>query len=143
MHVVNPPDPQNCQKLTFDPGKSAFRTCSCLLGSTINRLAILTTRFIMHLSGLIILCEPASTGACLRDLEPYANIEVYVTDPALGRVVVVMETETLEGQEDGLRQVQQLPYVKAAELVYHYFGDADNVAPDSPDKPANQRKVQS
>lgn len=97
----------------------------------------------MHLSGLLILCEPASTGACLRDLEPYANIEVYVTDPAQGRVVVVLETETLEGQEDGLRRVQQLPHVKTAELVYHYFGEADDVSTGPPDETANQKKGQS
>jgi nitrate reductase NapAB chaperone NapD len=53
------------------------------------------------------------------------GIDVYVTDGTNGRIVVVLETETVDGQEAGLRRVQALPLVMYAELVYHYFGDAE------------------
>ncbi len=84
----------------------------------------------MHLSGLLVICKPSSTDACVRDLEPCSGIDIYVTDRSKGRIVVVLETKTLDEQADGLRHVQRLPHVKSAELVYHYFGDAG-------DKPAD------
>ena len=83
----------------------------------------------MHLSGLLVVCKPSSTEACVRNLEQCPDIEVYVTDHSKGRVVVVLETNTLDKQAEGLRRVQQLAHVKSAELVYHYFGDAGE-APD-------------
>ena len=81
----------------------------------------------MHLSGLLVFCEPTSTEACVQGLERCSDVDVYVTDSARGRVVVVLETETLEGQADGLRRVQRVPHVKTAELVYHYFGEAQDL----------------
>jgi nitrate reductase NapAB chaperone NapD len=84
----------------------------------------------MHLSGLLVICEPSSTEDCVRHLERCSDIDVYVTDHAVGRVVVVLETKTLDEQTDGLRRVQRLPHVKSAELVYHYFGDAGEAPAD-------------
>jgi nitrate reductase NapAB chaperone NapD len=52
-----------------------------------------------------------------------------MTDPATGRIVVVLETESVGEQESGLRHLQSLPRVISAELVYHYFGpDATTAA---------------
>ena len=76
------------------------------------------------------MCEPSSTEPCVRDLEQCPDIEVYVTDHSKGRVVVILETEALDEQAEGLRRVQQLPHVKSAELVYHYFGDAKEAPAD-------------
>jgi nitrate reductase NapD len=84
----------------------------------------------MHLSGLIVYCKPTSTNDCVRDLEQCSNLDIYVTDHAKGRIVVVMDTESLDEQTEGLRHVQQLPHVAAAELVYHYFGDANDAPPN-------------
>jgi len=84
----------------------------------------------MHLSGVLVLCQPSSIEACLRDLAQRSNIDVYVTDRVAGRIVVVMETETLDEQADELRSVQRLPNVTAAELVYHYFGDVEDMPAD-------------
>jgi nitrate reductase NapAB chaperone NapD len=53
------------------------------------------------------------------------GIDVYTTDPATGRIVVVLETENVADQEAGLRNLQSLPCVATAELVYHYFGDGE------------------
>lgn len=77
----------------------------------------------MHYSGLLVLCEPSSTDACVQQLDQYPGLGVYVTDNDGGRIVVVLETTTLEEQTDGLRHIQALPHVRVAELVYHYFGD--------------------
>ena len=80
----------------------------------------------MHYSGLIVFCEPSSTEDCVHQLNNCPGIDVYVTDNRRGRVVAVLETETVDEQEAGLRRVQALPHVRAAELVYHYFGDAED-----------------
>lgn len=78
----------------------------------------------MHYSGLIVLCDPSFIEACVRHLDGCADVDVYVSDSASGRIVAVLETDTIEEQEEGLRRVQALPHVRVAELVYHYFGDA-------------------
>jgi nitrate reductase NapAB chaperone NapD len=78
----------------------------------------------MHYSGLLVRSKPDRAEDCARDLALCPGVEVFVTDEATGRIVAVLETETLEDQENGLRRAQGLPHVLTAELVYHYFGDA-------------------
>lgn len=78
----------------------------------------------MHYSGLLVMCRPSTVESCAHDLAGCPGVDVYVADNASGRVVVVLETEDLESQRLGLRRIQDLPGVMAAELVYHYFGDS-------------------
>jgi nitrate reductase NapAB chaperone NapD len=85
----------------------------------------------MHYSGILVLCEPSHAEACAQDLENCPGIDVYVTEKTSGRIVVVLETNTLEEQQAGLRRVEGRPRVRAAELVYHYFGDPENRPSDA------------
>jgi len=85
----------------------------------------------MHFSGLLIRTHPASVDACKRELSRCPGLDVYATDAPGGRIVAVLETTTAQEQEDGLRRAQSLPHVISAELVYHYFGDADDSANES------------
>ena len=84
----------------------------------------------MHYSGILVSCRPPSIYDCVRELSQLRNVDVYSTDPATGRIVIVLETESVQEQESGLRHVQALDHVIAAELVYHYFGD-ESVAEDN------------
>lgn len=77
----------------------------------------------MHYSGLLVRSQPERAEDCARELARCPGIEVFITDVATGRIVAVLETATLEDQENGLRRAQELPHVLTAELVYHYFGD--------------------
>ena len=86
----------------------------------------------MHYSGLLVLCRTESIYDCVRDLTGFRGFDVYASDPATGRIVVVLETHTLEEQEAGLRRAQSLPDVLTAELVYHYFGDEAMAEPPAP-----------
>ena len=79
----------------------------------------------MQYSGLLITCNPNTITDCVRELGNRRGVDVYMADPASGRVVVVLETRTLEDQERQFREIQRYPYVLSAELVYHYFGDSD------------------
>ncbi len=83
----------------------------------------------MHYSGLLILSRPDHVEECARELALCPGVEVYITDNASGRIVAVLETESLDEQEKGLRCAQGLPHVLTAELVYHYFGDAHEPPP--------------
>lgn len=77
----------------------------------------------MHYSGLLVLTKPDSAKDCVNELTRVPGVSVHATDDATGRIIAVLETETVEEQEEGLRKAQQLPHVITAELVYHYFGD--------------------
>ena len=81
----------------------------------------------MQYSGLVILCDPGRVVDCVRDLSSRPGVDVYSTDPKHGRIVVVVETRTVEEQDAMLRSIQLLPGVRLAELVYHYFGDEDDM----------------
>ena len=56
------------------------------------------------------------------------GVEVQFTDAARGRIVVTQESDTTDEQEAGLRRIQALPGLFAAELVCHYFGDLEEDA---------------
>jgi nitrate reductase NapAB chaperone NapD len=81
----------------------------------------------VHFSGLLILTKPGSVQTCADELSSCAGFDVYAVDADTGRIVAVLETETVEEQESGLRWAQTRPHVISAELVYHYFGDADDL----------------
>lgn len=79
----------------------------------------------MHYAGLLIIARPDRLEDCAQQVAQCPGVEVYVTEASSNRLVAVLETDSLEQQEDGLRRLQGLGAVAAAELVYHYFGQAD------------------
>ena len=79
----------------------------------------------MHYSGLLVVCKPADIDACLQDLTQVAGVDVYASQAEAGRIVIVLETESVTAQESTFEEIQSLPRVVAAELVYHYFGEEE------------------
>ncbi len=73
----------------------------------------------MHLSGILVLTEPARLAACRAELDSLTGVEVHHEDAATGRLIAVLETATLAGQQHGLRRIQELPSVHLAALVEH------------------------
>jgi len=86
----------------------------------------------MHFSGLLIRTTPGSIEDCERELSRCRGLQVYTTDAETGRIVAVLETDTVEEQEVGLRRAQSLPHVISAELVYHYVGETDDNESEPP-----------
>jgi nitrate reductase NapAB chaperone NapD len=82
----------------------------------------------MHFSGLLVLSKTDSVKDCVRELTQCPGVDVFLADETSGRIIAVLETETVKEQEVGLRHAQGLPSVISAELVYHYFGDACEVS---------------
>ena len=81
----------------------------------------------MQYSGLVILCDPGQVVDCVRELSGRFGVDVYSADPKHGRIVVVVETETVQEQDAMLRGIQVMPGVRMAELVYHYFGGEEDL----------------
>lgn len=73
----------------------------------------------MHYSGILVVAKPLHVDDCRRALEDLPGIEVHYCVPESGRLVVVQETADVEGQELGLRRIQELPMVELAALVEH------------------------
>lgn len=88
----------------------------------------------MHYSGVLVYARPEQFDDCLRQVDACAGVEVHFSYPDSGRMIAVLETEGVEGQEEGLRRIQNLPGVATAELVYHYFG-AGGPEPPYSDEP--------
>lgn len=88
----------------------------------------------MNLSGVAV----TTTSDCLPDvaraLAQLPGVEVFRTDAASGRIVAVIEAESVAAEVDAFKRIQALPHVVSADLVYHYFGDAE---PDSEPTPAS------
>jgi len=80
-----------------------------------------------HYSGVLVLARPADLSACVVQLERLAGVEVHHTDSKSGKIIAVLESASLEGQEHLLRRVRTTPHVLLAELVYYRRDDTPNV----------------
>ncbi len=75
----------------------------------------------MHTSGILVLSHPADVTSCVDALESLPGVEVHHVEEDTGRMIVVLETASLEEQENGLRKIQQLEKVLTAALVNYRF----------------------
>jgi len=62
----------------------------------------------------------------LRSLRGLENVQVHQADDASGRLVVTQTLGADTEQADGLRRIQRLPGVLAADLVYYHRGETDD-----------------
>lgn len=77
----------------------------------------------MNYSGILVLVDAPHVDACAAALAALHGVEVHRIDRASGKVVVVQEAPTIDGEVEGLRRIQSLPHVVRADLVYHRFED--------------------
>lgn len=77
----------------------------------------------MNLSAILVLVPPDQLDASIEHLNTLPGIEVHYTDAATGRLIAVQEAESVGAEVDGLRRIQNQPYVRLAEMVNHYFED--------------------
>lgn len=82
----------------------------------------------MNISGILVTATPAAVPDVVKRLAALPFVEVAQIDAVGGRVVVVQERASVADEMDGLRAIQRLPGVVAADLVVHYFGDEDRPA---------------
>lgn len=85
----------------------------------------------MNLSGILVMARPENLLRVAAELNALPGVEVHQQDP-VGRLVVVLEADKVRAEADGLRQIQAVPGVLMAEMVFHYFEEDDEVLPELP-----------
>lgn len=71
----------------------------------------------VHTSGILVLSRPADVSGCVQCLESLPGVEVHHLEKVTGRMIVVLETDSLEQQEEGFLKIQQLDRVLTVALV--------------------------
>jgi nitrate reductase NapD len=82
----------------------------------------------MNLSGILVVVTPERTPAAAQRLAALPGMEVYHTDAASGRIVVIQEAGSVAEEVDGLKRIKSLPWVILAEMVYHYFEEDSSLS---------------
>jgi len=86
----------------------------------------------MNLSGVLVVTRPDSLPLVAQALSQLTGVEVHQQDPESGRLVAVLEANTIQGETDLLRRIQSLPGVALAEMVTHYFGEDTQIINELP-----------
>ena len=81
----------------------------------------------MNMSGILVVVSPDNFAASVDDLNHMDGIDVYHSDPETGRIVVVQEAENVGAEIQGLKRLKKLPYVRLAEMVYHYVAEDNEI----------------
>lgn len=79
----------------------------------------------MNLSGIYVLTSIERMPAVVAALEKLPGVSVHAQDPATGRIVATVEAESTEEEVAMLKRIKGIPEVRLAEMVYHYFEDAE------------------
>jgi nitrate reductase NapAB chaperone NapD len=78
------------------------------------------------------MARPESLSSVCQSLDTLQGVEVFQQDTETGRIVAVLEAESIKAETDLLQSIKKLPGVAAAEMVYHYFEDDREVITDIP-----------
>lgn len=74
----------------------------------------------VHYSGILVICHPEDLEGAARRVHALQGAEVHMRDERAGRLIAVLESDDVQGQERLLERVRQVPGVAEAALVYHY-----------------------
>ncbi len=72
----------------------------------------------VHISSLVVHCQPDHLAALKQAIESFANAEIYGDSPD-GKIIVVLETENQGFITDTIDAINNLPNVLSTVLVYH------------------------
>lgn len=72
-----------------------------------------------YYSGLVVTCAPGAMDAVLAALKSSKTAEVHQTDPATGRIVVVIEDDSVHGEADKFQRLRTMEGVADVSLIVH------------------------
>ena len=72
-----------------------------------------------YYSGLVVTCAPGAMDAVLAALKSSKTAEVHQTDPATGRIVVVIEDDSVHGEADKFQRLRTMVGVADVSLIVH------------------------
>lgn len=75
----------------------------------------------MNLSGIAVTTHPEWVEQVASALSGIEGMEVFQTDIASGKLVVVQEAASVGAEVEGFNRIRALPHVIAVDLVQHYF----------------------
>lgn len=81
----------------------------------------------MNYSGILIKVKPQNILNVSQALNALEGVEVFQEEPETGRIVAVLEAESIKAETDILQAIKTLPGVATAEMVYHYFEDDQEI----------------
>lgn len=90
----------------------------------------------LHLSSLVVHTRPEALPAVARALETL-GCEVHLASPE-GRLVVTLEAEDGRDLAETVTQLQTLPGVLAANMVFHHSEPAEEAAANEEMKPVTE-----
>lgn len=73
----------------------------------------------MFYSGLVVTCRTGDVESVYAALTEMPRVEVHQIDRRLGRIVVVLEEESIDAETEQFRRIQTLPNVVDVSLVVH------------------------
>lgn len=82
----------------------------------------------MNVSGILVHVRPDRFDDARAALAALPGLDVFQGDRPTGRLVVTQEAPSVGAEVAGLKRIQALPDVVAAELVYHRFDDEPSPA---------------
>lgn len=81
----------------------------------------------MNISGIVVVVRPENLDEAVHSLNALDGVEVHQTDQETGRIVVTQEAAAVSLEVDGIQRIKALPLVLMAEMVYHYFGEDQEI----------------
>lgn len=76
----------------------------------------------MNISSIVIQCTPEYVEGLVVELKK-GDIGEYQIHDELGRIIVILEEDGVEGEVVKLKQLQALPHVLSADMVFSYSED--------------------
>jgi nitrate reductase NapD len=74
----------------------------------------------MHISGILVHARPGHIDQARSQLAGIAGVEVHVGDEN-GKLIITLEQQDETSTVDTFGQINQLPDVLSATMVYHHF----------------------
>jgi nitrate reductase NapAB chaperone NapD len=75
----------------------------------------------MNISGIAVTTQPEWIENVASALSGIEGVEVFQTDVASGKLVVIQEAASVGEEVEGFKRIRALPHVIAVDLVQHYF----------------------
>ena len=75
----------------------------------------------MNISGIAVTTHPEWVAEVTQSLSGIEGVEVFQTDAASGKLVVIQEAASVGAEVEGFKRIRALPHVIAVDLVQHYF----------------------
>jgi nitrate reductase NapD len=76
----------------------------------------------MNISSIVIQCTPEYVDELVNELKK-GEIGEYQIHDNLGRIIVILEEDGVEGEVANLKALQAMPHVISADMVFSYSED--------------------